>query len=142
MVFQKKLLLKTTQNGDMCDITAKVAQIVTESGIDTGIVNVFNVGSTAAIGAIEFEPGLVHDLPATMNELIPAKEDYEHQQRWNDGNGHSHLQSTLMGPDFSAPIAEGKLALGTWQQICHLECDVKPRIREIIVTVYGHKSQE
>lgn len=137
MTFQKKLLLKTKSNGDMCDLTSKVSQIVKESGIGSGMVNVFNIGSTGAIGTIEFEPGLQQDLPETLNRLIPASEDYGHQHQWQDGNGHSHLQATWMGPEITVPIADGEMLLGTWQQIFHLECDIKPRIREIIVTVYG-----
>lgn len=137
MTFQKKLLLKTQQNGDMCDLTDKVKSIVAESQIQVGMVNVFNVGSTGTIGTIEFEPGLKADLPTLLNQLIPESPEYGHELRWGDGNGHSHLQATLLGPEITVPIVDGQLALGTWQQIFHLECDVKPRIREILVTVYG-----
>jgi len=121
----------------MHDLTHTVASVVTSSGIRTGLVNVFNVGSTAAVGTIEFEPGLQHDLPTVLNKLIPASRDYGHEQAWHDGNGHSHLQATLLGPSLTVPIADGKLVLGTWQQIFHLECDVRGRQRTIIVTVMG-----
>jgi secondary thiamine-phosphate synthase enzyme len=100
-------------------------------------VNIFNVGSTAAVGAIEFEPGLQHDLPAILNKLIPPSRDYGHEQAWHDGNGHSHLQATLLGPSLTVPIANGEPILGTWQQIFHLECDVRGRQRTVIVTVSG-----
>jgi len=121
----------------MHDLTGQVATIVTSSGIQSGMVHIFNVGSTAADGAIEFEPGLQHDLPAILDKLIPASRSYGHEQAWHDGNGHSHLQSTLLGPSLSVPVSAGKLVLGTWQQIFHLECDVRGRQRTVVVTVVG-----
>lgn len=121
----------------MHDITEEVAAAVISSGIKTGIVNVFNVGSTAAVGTIEFEPGLERDMPAILDKLIPASRSYGHEQAWHDGNGHSHLQATLLGPSLSVPIAEGKLMLGTWQQIFHLECDVRGRERTVVLTIVG-----
>jgi len=121
----------------MQDITEAVARIVTESGLQTGTVHVFNVGSTAAIGTIEFEPGLERDLPEILDRLIPPSHQYGHEQAWHDGNGHSHLQATWLGPSISVPIAAGQLVLGTWQQIFHLECDIKPRRRTIVITILG-----
>jgi secondary thiamine-phosphate synthase enzyme len=121
----------------MHDITGAVAEIVAKSGIGIGIVNVFHLGSTGSVGAIEFEPGLQRDLPETFDRLIPPSRDYGHEQVWHDGNGHSHLQATLQGPSFTAPVAGGRPVLGTWQQIFFLENDVKPRERRIVVTVYG-----
>lgn len=121
----------------MQDITERVAEIVAESGIQTGIVQVFNVGSTAALGTIEFEPGLGRDLPELLDRLIPPSRQYGHEQAWHDGNGHSHLQATLLRQSISVPVAGGQLVLGTWQQIFHLECDIKPRRRTIVVTVLG-----
>jgi len=121
----------------MHDLTAHVASVVTSSRIRTGTANIFNVGSTAAIGTIEFEPGLQHDLPAILEKLIPPSRNYGHEQAWHDGNGHSHLQATLLGPSLTVPIAKGKLVLGTWQQIFHVECDVRGRERTLIVTVIG-----
>jgi secondary thiamine-phosphate synthase enzyme len=121
----------------MHDVTAQVAAIVDASGIKTGLVNVFNLGSTASLGTIEFEPGLEHDLPTILDKLIPPSREYGHERAWHDGNGHSHLQATLLGPSLTAPISDGKLQLGTWQQIFHLECDVRGRRRTVIVTVVG-----
>ena len=121
----------------MQDITERVARVVAESGVQTGLVQVFNVGSTAAVGAIEFEPGLERDLPELLDRLIPPSRQYGHEQAWHDGNGHSHLQATWLGPSISVPISDGQLVLGTWQQIFHLECDIKPRRRTIVVTVIG-----
>ncbi len=121
----------------MHDITSQVADIVQRSGIGTGIVHVFNVGSTATVGAIEFESGLERDLPEILDRLMPPSREYGHEQAWHDGNGHSHLQATMMGPGASVPVADGRPVLGTWQQIFHLECDVKSRRREVVVTVLG-----
>ena len=137
MSHQQEISISTKGHGDMRDLTEQVAAIVTSSGIQTGTVNIFNVGSTAAIGTIEFEPGLQHDLPAILDKLIPPSRSYGHEQAWHDGNGHSHLQATLLGPSLTVPIAEGKLVLGTWQQIFHLECDVRGRQRTVVVTVVG-----
>lgn len=121
----------------MHDLTDQVVAVVAKSRIQTGTVNVFNIGSTAAVGTIEFEPGLQHDLPAILDKLIPPSRDYGHEQAWHDGNGHSHLQATLVGPTLTLPIANGKPVLGTWQQIFHLECDVRGRQRAIVITVIG-----
>ena len=92
------------------------------------------------VGTVEYEPGLKEDLPAILDKLIPPSRQYGHEQAWHDGNGHSHLQATLMGPSLTVPISDGKLVLGTWQQVFHLECDVKPRDREIVVTVQGEQN--
>jgi secondary thiamine-phosphate synthase enzyme len=121
----------------MHDITERVAAAVANSGVRNGIVNVFNVGSTAAVGTVEFEPGLRKDVPEALDRLIPPSRAYGHEQAWHDGNGHSHLQATLLGPSLTVPVEDGGLVLGTWQQIFHLECDVKPRTRRIVVTVMG-----
>ena len=137
MTHQEKLQLKTSGHRDMHDITAEVAEIVERSGVRTGIVNVFNVGSTACVGTIEYERGLAADLPAILDRMMPPSHSYGHELAWQDGNGHSHLQATMMGPSLTVPVAAGKLVLGTWQQIFHLECDIKPRDREIVVTIQG-----
>ena len=136
-VCQSRVTLPTSGHGQMQDLTARVAGAVAQSQVQTGIVTVFNIGSTGAIGTIEFEPGLEQDLPETLDRLMPPGRDYGHERTWHDGNGHSHLQATLLGPSLTVPIADGQLVLGTWQQIIHLECDIKPRRREIVVTVQG-----
>jgi len=121
MVFQEQITVSTSSHGDMHDLTEQVAAVVARSKVQTGVVHVFNVGSTAAVGTIEFEPGLQGDLPATLNRLMPPSRDYGHEQAWHDGNGHSHLQATMLGPGLTVPVGEGKLLLGSWQQIFHLE---------------------
>ena len=137
MVYQREIQLQTSGHRQMQDLTAEVARIVTESGLRTGLVHIFNVGSTGAIGTIEFEPGLQKDLPTILDKLFPPSREYGHEQAWHDGNGHSHLQATMLGPSLTVPVKAGKLMLGTWQQIFHLECDIKPRQRTIAMTVIG-----
>ncbi len=137
MTYRQEISITTRGHGDLRDLTEQVAAVVNSSTIQTGLVNVFNVGSTGALGTIEFEPGLQHDLPAILDKLIPPRRNYGHEQAWHDGNGHSHLQATLLGPSLTVPVAEGKPVLGTWQQIFHLECDVRGRQRTVMVTVVG-----
>ena len=137
MIYQREIQLQTSQHGQMHDLTNEVAQIVGESKVRSGLVNIFNVGSTGAIGTIEFEPGLHQDLPAMLDKLMPPSRDYGHERAWHDGNGHSHLQATMLGPTLTVPVKNGKLVLGTWQQVFHLECDIKPRRRTIAITVMG-----
>jgi secondary thiamine-phosphate synthase enzyme len=137
MIHQQQFTIQTRGHRDMQDLTDAVRGIVEQSRIQTGVVHVFNVGSTAAIGTIEFEPGLRGDLPNLLDRLIPPSSQYGHEQTWHDGNGHSHLQATLLGPSLTVPVAQGHLVLGTWQQIIHLECDIRARERNVVVTVMG-----
>lgn len=136
-IFQKEIKFRTSGQRDMHDITPHVDTVIGESGITTGMAHIFNVGSTGSIGTIEYEPGLKSDLPTILDKLIPPSRSYAHEQTWHDGNGHSHLQATLLGPSLTVPVNESQMVLGTWQQIFHLECDIKPRNRKIIVTVIG-----
>jgi secondary thiamine-phosphate synthase enzyme len=136
-VYQDRLRIGTSGHGAMHDLTSDVTRIVSESGISTGVVHVFTVGSTAAVGTIEFEPGLKQDLPQALDKLLPPSREYGHEKTWHDGNGHSHLQATFLGPSLTVPVTAGQLVLGTWQQIFHIECDIRPRRREIVVTVMG-----
>src|SRR5436190_22710474 len=137
MIYQREIQLRTTGHRPMHDLTAEIGQVVSASRIRTGVANIFNVGSTGAIGTIEFEPGLQQDLPAMLEKLFPPSREYGHEQAWHDGNGHSHLQATVLGPSLTVPIAAGKLLLGTWQQVFHLECDIHPRQRTVVITVVG-----
>lgn len=137
MVHQEHVSLDTAGHGDMHDITSHVGGVIRTSGIQTGIVTVSVVGSTGAVGTIEFEPGLRRDLPEILDSLIPPGKHYGHEQAWHDGNAHSHLQATWVGPSITLPVTQGTPNVGTWQQIFFLECDVRARQRSIVVTVVG-----
>jgi secondary thiamine-phosphate synthase enzyme len=137
MVHQERFTFESRGHGHVRDVTGQVAEAVRRSGVRTGVAHVFAVGSTAALSALEFEPGLQRDVPETLDRLIPPSRQYGHEQAWHDGNGHSHIQATLMGPSLSVPVGEGAPVLGTWQQIVHFDCDVRPRQRTVVVTVMG-----
>ncbi|MBU4218976.1 MAG: secondary thiamine-phosphate synthase enzyme YjbQ [Actinobacteria bacterium] len=129
--------LKTNGNGEIIDITGNVSQSVMESGITSGIVTVFAPGSTAGVTTIEFEPGLVEDMDDMFDRLIPRDREYHHNLRWHDGNGHSHVRASLLGPSLTVPFEGGKLKLGIWQQIVLVDFDNKARDREMICQVIG-----
>lgn len=137
MVHTAEIQVTTSGHGDMHDLTARVERLVGESGVRQGVAHLFVIGSTAALGTIEFEPGLQADLPQLLDRLIPPGRDYGHERAWHDGNGHSHLQATLLGPSLTVPVRERRLGLGTWQQVFLLECDVRPRRRTVVVTLMG-----
>ncbi len=129
--------LETRHDGEIIDITKNVQQALTSSGLKNGILLVFVPGATGAITTIEYEPGLLHDFPDALDRLIPKDIAYEHHLRWQDGNGHSHVRASFLGPGLNVPFSESKLMLGTWQQIVFLELDNKGRHREIIVQLIG-----
>jgi secondary thiamine-phosphate synthase enzyme len=137
MVNQSRISIQTDGHGDMRDLSSALRGAVEASGVETGTVNVFVVGSTAAVGTIELEPGLARDLPELLDRLVPPGREYGHERAWHDGNGHSHLQATWLGPSITVAVSEGAPALGTWQQVFLLECDVRPRTRTVVVTVNG-----
>jgi secondary thiamine-phosphate synthase enzyme len=137
MTHQDTISVKTSGHRDMHDLTQRVQRIVAASGVRCGIAQVMNLGSTAALGLIEFEPGLRRDLPELLDRLIPPSREYGHEQTWHDGNGHSHLQATLLAQNLAVPVHDGLLMLATWQQVFLLECDVRARERTIAVTVLG-----
>ena len=137
MAYQQEFSIETTGHRHMTDLTDEIGRIVAGSGVRNGTANVFNVGSTGAVGTLEYEPGLAKDLPEILDKLMPPSRAYGHEQAWHDGNGHSHLQATMLGPSITVPVAGGRLVLGTWQQIIHLECDIRARTRRIVVTVLG-----
>jgi secondary thiamine-phosphate synthase enzyme len=136
-IYRETIELSTTGLKDMTDISSRVEEVVRKSGIDEGLCHIFNVGSTGVIGTIEFEPGLERDFPEMMERMIPPNRSYGHELAWHDGNGHSHLQASLAGPETTIPVEGGSLLRGTWQQIFHYEADIKPRNRQIVVTVMG-----
>ncbi len=136
-VLQRTFRLKTRGSADVIDITARVDEIVAASGISTGVVNVSGRGSTLGITTLEFEPGCVADLRRALERIAPANSDYAHNARWGDDNGYAHLRSALVGTARSFPLTNGRLGLGTWQQIVLCDFDDRPRDREITVTVVG-----
>ena len=135
-VFTEYIHFSTKGGAQVIDITPDVAEKVEESKIKSGVVNVNVIGSTGAITTCEYEPGLVQDIKEIFDKLIPAGR-YNHDQTWGDGNGHSHLRSSLIGPSITLPFVNTKLVLGTWQQIIFIDFDNRRRDRELIVQVVG-----
>ena len=132
-----KITLKTNGEPDIIDITSEVEKQVKSSGIKSGLVTIFATGSTGAITTIEYEPGLLQDLPAAFERFAPKDAVYEHHLRWQDGNGHSHVRASIIGPSLTVPIIDRRLPLGSWQQIVFLELDARPRKRKLIVQAVG-----
>jgi secondary thiamine-phosphate synthase enzyme len=124
---------------DICDITLELDQLLGKSGIAFGSLFATIVGSTGSITTIEFEPGVVEDLKKAINRLAPQDMEYEHEKAWHDGNGHSHVQAALLGPSIALPVRNGRLKLGTWQQVVAINHDNRPRTRTIEVTITGTK---
>ena len=138
MTFESHIVrLATQKEGEILDITDKVQTIVENGTIKNGVVFLFVPGSTAALTTIEYEPGLLVDLPSMLERVAPSDGSYEHERRWHDGNGHSHVRASLIGPDLSVPFVEKKLMLVTWQQIVFIELDVRPRDRTIVANSMG-----
>ena len=137
-VYTEEITFRTKGEGQIIDITDKIETIVQRSGIRTGVVSSSVAGATAALTVIEFEPGLIEDFPAMLERVAPKGIDYAHHRTWDDGNGHSHVRASLIGPDLSSPVRDGKLIRGTWQHAVFLELDVRPtRDRVVYVTVMG-----
>jgi secondary thiamine-phosphate synthase enzyme len=136
-VYCGELNVKTRGEVDIINITDDVQDIVNKSKIKDGIVCLFVPGSTGTITTIEYEPGLMKDLPRVLQKIAPKGEYYNHHETWHDDNGHSHIRASLMGPGMSVPVKNGKLIHGTWQQIVFVELDTSPRNRNIIVQIVG-----
>lgn len=137
MVHTARHSIATTGQRDAHDVTEQVAAAVAASRQRAGIATVFVVGSTAVITTIEFEPGAIADLNDVLESLAPRDGEYAHHQRWGDDNGSSHVRAALMGSSIAIPFVDGELVLGTWQQVMLLECDTRPRIREVVIQVVG-----
>ncbi len=137
MLYKGVIELDTKGEMDIIDITHEVQKIVEESGIEDGIALIFCPGSTGAITTIEYEDGLLHDLPNALERIAPKNAYYKHEERWHDGNGHSHIRASIIGPSLCVPVENNRLLLGTWQQIVFVECDVRARRRKIIVHIVG-----
>jgi len=137
VVVSKSIVIQTKGEGDILDLTRTVASILTETKLSSGIVTVFVPGATGALTTIEYEPGLLKDFPDMLERIAPRGLSYEHERRWHDGNGHSHVRASLIGPSITIPFVDGKLSLGTWQQIVFLELDVRSRSRNLMLQIIG-----
>jgi len=139
MVKTETIKVKTKGNCDVVNITGQVSEVVSQSDMIEGAVTVFNVGSTAGITTTEYEPGLVnYDLRAAFEKIAPERGRYEHEETWHDDNGHAHVRASLLGPSLSVPVVDGRLTLGTWQQIILVDFDTRPRTRTVICQMVGN----
>ena len=136
-IFNKSIEVQLKTGPDICDITPKIRQFIKESQIENGSLNATMVGSTGSLTTIEFEAGVIEDLKRAINRIAPPDLEYEHEKAWQDGNGHSHVQAALLGPSIALPIRNGKLILGTWQQVVAINHDNGPRSRTIETTIIG-----
>ena len=138
MVKTSKIEVRTKGNCHIVDITGQVGEVVAKFGIVEGNITLFNVGSTAGITTTEFEPGLVnYDIETAFERIAPRGGRYEHEETWHDDNGHSHVRASLLGPSLVVPVVDGRLTLGTWQQIILVDFDTRPRTRTVICQVFG-----
>lgn len=137
MVCTENIEISTKGRRDVVDLTRVVQEKVAASTVRNGVATVFVIGSTAALTTIEFEPGLVRDVDVFLEKILPYGGKYFHHETWHDDNGAAHLQSALVGTSFTVPVVEGKLTLGTWQQIVLIDCDTRPRRRKIVVQIMG-----
>jgi len=136
-VVTEHIPVKSRGETDIIDLTDDVDKAVRKSGLTSGIATIFVPGATAALTTIEYEPGLLHDLPAALERIVPRNMSYEHERRWHDGNGHSHVRASLLGPSLTVPFHDGQLVLGTWQQIVFIELDTHARTRDLLVQILG-----
>lgn len=136
-VVTKTFEVETEGEDEVVDITEQVRKEIGAAKLSNGVATVFVTASTAAVTTMEFEPGLVKDLPEVLERIAPKGIEYEHHRRWHDGNGHSHVRASLVGPSLSIPFVGKKLLLGEWQQVVLLEFDVRPRTRKVVVQVIG-----
>ncbi len=137
MVYSGKISLEAQGFSDVLDITADVGRVLADSGVSDGMVCVFCKGSTGAVTTIEYEPGVVNDLKRAIERIAPEDDHYDHNARWGDGNGFSHVRAALLKPSVTVPVSGGQMALGTWQQVVFIDFDNRPRSRELIVQVVG-----
>ncbi len=133
----ERIEFSTKENMSVVDITDDVAELLSHSSARNGIVTVFVPGSTGALTTAEFEPGLVQDLQEWFERHMPEGQSYHHEERWHDGNGHSHVRASLVGPSVTVPFCDRRITLGTWQQIVFVDFDTRARERELIVQIVG-----
>ena len=137
MVITSKISLQTKGNGDTIDITSQIQDEINVNNINSGTVTVFVSGSTAGLTTIEYEPGVVSDFEEMFERIIPKGMKYEHDRAWGDGNGHSHVRASLLGPSLVLPFSDKRLILGTWQQIILVDFDNRPRSRQVVLQIMG-----
>jgi secondary thiamine-phosphate synthase enzyme len=137
MVISDQLELSTKGDADIHDITGEVGRLVRGSGVQDGVVTIFTPSATSALTTIEYERGALADLRRLFNEIVDPAREYQHNLRWHDGNGHSHVRAALLGPSLSVPFIAGQLTLGTWQQIIFVDFDNRPRQRRLVVLIIG-----
>ncbi len=137
MIKTSTFSLDTRGNGEVHNITDDVAEAVARSGMPAGIVTIFCSSSTSAVTTIEHESGAISDLQRLFNEIVPPDREYAHNAAWGDGNGHSHVRAALLGASLTVPFTGGRLALGTWQQIIHIDFDNRPRKRSVLLQIMG-----
>ena len=133
----ESIKIQSKGENDMIDLTGKIADSVAESGIVNGSILIFVSGSTGSVTTIEFEPGLIQDFPEMLNRIAPKNLDYGHERMWHDGNGHSHVKASLIGPSLIIPFIDSQLCLGTWQQIVFVELDTRERTRNLVLQIIG-----
>lgn len=136
-IVTESIQIRSRGENDMIDITRSTCKAIEDSKLVQGIVTIFVAGSTAAVTTIEYEPGLRTDFPKILSRIAPNNIEYEHDKTWHDGNGHSHVRASLVGPSLTIPFKDGRLLLGTWQQIVVVEMDVRQRERKIILQIMG-----
>lgn len=136
-IITDQIILSTKGHTDIVDVTPEVESVLAESGLKDGTVIVFVCGSTAGVTTIEYEPGLLKDLPDVFEKIAPANRPYHHNETWGDGNGFSHVRAALLGCSVTIPFKDGKLMLGTWQQVVVIDFDNRSRQRKIIVQITG-----
>ena len=133
----KSISLSTHGNADIQDITNQITNAVSKSGLTAGTATIFCPSSTSALTTIEFEGGALSDLRRLFDQIIPSNREYAHNERWHDGNGHSHVRAALLGPSLTIPFVDGQLTLGTWQQVIYVDFDNRPRQRKLVVQLIG-----
>jgi len=133
----QRIELETKGNADVRDITTAVAEAVYRTGLNSGAVTIFCPSSTSGLTTIEYEPGCISDLRRLFDEIVDPNRHYDHNARWGDGNGHSHVRAALLGPSLTVPFVDGRLTLGTWQQIIYVDFDNRARRRELVAQVMG-----
>ncbi|MCL7414857.1 MAG: secondary thiamine-phosphate synthase enzyme YjbQ [ANME-2 cluster archaeon] len=136
-ILNEHITFDTKGNSDIIDITRQVQQKVSISGLQNGSVLVFVSGATGSVTTIEYEPGLISDMQDALERLAPRGLEYDHNLKWGDGNGHSHIRASMLGPSLIVPFIDGQLSLGTWQQVIFIDMDNRPRSRELIVQITG-----